>query len=140
MWARHLWPLTCVYTTGMKLLKPLLSWSSGSPRQSGPTSKTAPSGEKPDSRFHGRFKIKSRVTLSWQDAEGRTCTIPARAVDMSRLGARVDSSEPMAPGSFAFVQAPELNLMGGAIVRHCVLKGLKYRIGLEFRNPLTKCF
>jgi hypothetical protein len=137
---RHLWPLTCVYIPGMKLLKPLLSWSIGSQRKSCTTSKTAPSGEKADSRFHGRFKIKSRVTLSWQDAEGRTCTIPARAVDMSRLGARVESPEPMAPGSFAFIQAPELNLMGGAIVRHCVLRGMKYRIGLEFRNPLTKCF
>jgi len=30
--------------------------------------------------------------------------------------------------------------MGGAVVKYCVRRGLKYKIGLEFRNPLTKCF
>ena len=124
----------------MKLLQPLLSWSNGSGQESSLDSAAARSGEKADSRFHGRFKIKCLVTLSWEDAEGKTRTIRARGLDMSRLGARVESPEPMTPGSFTFVQAPELNLMGGAIVRHCKTRGLKYRIGLEFRNPLTKRF
>ena len=124
----------------MKLLQPLLSWSNASPQEGALVAKAARSGEKADSRFHGRFKIKCRVNLSWEDSEGKTCTIRARGVDMSRLGARVESPEPLTRGAFVFIQAPELNLMGGAIVRHCVFRGLKYRIGLEFRNPLTKCF
>lgn len=124
----------------MKLLQPLLSWSNASPQEGAVAEQAARSGEKADTRFHGRFKIKCRVTLSWEDSEGKTCTVRARGVDMSRLGARVESSEPLTRGAFVFIQVPELNLMGGAIVRHCVFRGLKYRIGLQFRNPLTKCF
>ena len=97
-------------------------------------------GAKPDSRFHGRFKITNRVTLSGEDAAGKTWTIQGRGVDMSRLGARVETGGPVAPGSFVFIQVRELSLMGGAVVRYCVRRGLKYKIGLEFRNPLTKSF
>ena len=125
---------------GMQLLKPLWSWSGDPERKGSPTSKTALPGVKADSRVLGRFKIKCRVTLSWQDAEGHTCSIRARGVDMSRVGVRVESPEAMTPGSFAFVQVHELKLMGGAVVRYCMLRGTKYRIGLEFRNSLTKCF
>ena len=100
----------------------------------------AHSGAKADSRFHGRFKIKNRVTLSGEDEAGKTWTIHGRGVDMSRLGARVETGDPIAAGSFVFIQVRELNLMGGAVVRYCVRRGLKYKIGLEFRNPLTKSF
>lgn len=100
----------------------------------------AGSRTKADSRFHGRFKITNRVTLSGEDAAGKTWTMQGRGVDMSRLGARIETSDPIAPGSFVFIQVRELNLMGGAVVRHCVRRGLKYKIGLEFRNPLTKTF
>jgi hypothetical protein len=124
----------------MKLLQPLLSWSKGPQPGAGAPPPIARSETKADSRFHGRFKIKNRVTLSGEDAAGKTWTIHGRGVDMSRLGARIETGDPIAPGSFVFIQVRELNLMGGAVVRYCVRRGLKYRIGLEFRNPLTKCF
>jgi hypothetical protein len=117
-----------------------MSWSKGSEQGNGQTKEAPRSGKKAESRFHNRFKIQCRVTLSWEDAAGRTCSMRVRGVDMSRLGARVESSEPMVPGAFVFLQAPELKLMGGAVVKHCVRRGFSYRIGLEFRNPLTKCF
>jgi hypothetical protein len=117
-----------------------MSWSKGSEWGSGLGQNAARSGTRADSRFHGRFKIQCRVTLSWEDAEGHTCSMRVRGLDMSRLGARVESSEPMAPGTFVFLQAPELKLMGGAVVKHCSRRGFNYRIGVEFRNPLTKCF
>jgi len=95
---------------------------------------------KADCRFHGRFKINNRVTLSGEDVTGKTWTIHGRGVDMSRLGARIETADPIAPGSFVFIQVQKLSLMGGAIVKYCVRRGLKYKIGLEFGNPLTKCF
>jgi hypothetical protein len=116
-----------------------MSWSKGSEWGSGLGQNAARSGTRADSRFHG-LKIQCRVTLSWEDAEGHTCSMRVRGLDMSRLGARVESSEPMAPGTFVFLQAPELKLMGGAVVKHCSRRGFNYRIGVEFRNPLTKCF
>jgi hypothetical protein len=124
----------------MKLLEPLLSWSKGAQAGDSAPPPIARSGTKADSRFHGRFKIKSRVMLSGEDEAGKTWTIQGRGADMSRLGARVETSDPIAPGSFVFIQVRELNLMGGAVVRYCVRRGLKYKIGLEFRNPLTKSF
>ena|SRR2546428_2384136 len=122
-------------------MKLLLGWSNGSQREGDRNSKQpSPSNAKKESRFYSRFKVKCPVTLSWQDAEGRTRTLRARAVDMSTVGARVESPEPMAPGSFAYLKAPELKLMGSAVVRHCIARGFGYRIGLEFRNPLTRCY
>ena len=124
----------------MKLLQPLLSWSkSPQPNGSVPPAIACP-GAKADSRFHGRFKIKNRVMLSGEDEAGKTWTIQGRGVDMSRLGARIETTDPIAPGSFVFIQVRELNLMGGAVVRYCVRRGLNYKVGLEFRNPLTKSF
>jgi len=93
-----------------------------------------------ESRIHGRFKIRCPITLSWQDGKGYTWTVKARGVDMSTVGARVESPEPLEPGSFTYLQARELRLMGSAMVRYCVRRGLNYRIGLEFRSPLTKTF
>ena len=124
----------------MKLLQPFLSWSKGSQPGDSATPVIAQLGTKTDSRFHGRFKITNRVTLSGEDGAGKTWTIHGRGMDMSRLGARVETGNPIAPGSFVFIQVQDLSLMGGAVVKYCVRRGLKYKIGLEFRNPLTKCF
>ncbi len=124
----------------MKLLQPLLSWSKGLQQGESVPPPIAGLGTKVDSRFHGRFKIKNRVTLSGEDEAGKTWTINGRGVDMSRLGARIETGDPIVPGSFVFIQVRDLNLMGGAVVRYCVRRGLKYKIGLEFRNPLTKSF
>ena len=96
----------------MKLLQPLLSWSNASPQEGALAEKAARSGEKADSRFHGRFKIKCRVNLSWEDGQGNTCTVRARGVDMSRLGARVESPEPLTRGAFVFPSGPGIETHG----------------------------
>ena len=124
----------------MNIPRPSWNWSRTLARNAGPTARVVFPATRTDSRVLRRCKTKCPVTLSWQDTEGRTCSIRAHGVDMSGVGARVESRGPMRPGSFVFVQAPELNLMGGAIVRYCTFRGLKYRIGLEFRNPLMKRF
>jgi hypothetical protein len=127
------------YKPGMKLLQPLWGWSKGPQPGDSAMPLIAPR-VKADSRFHGRFKITNHVTLSGEDEAGKKWTIQGRGGDMSRLGARIETGDPIAPGSFVFIQVQNLSLMGGAIVKYCVRRGLKYKIGLEFRNPLTKCF
>jgi len=59
---------------------------------------------------------------------------------MSGAGVCVETSKPVAPGSRVYVQVKQLKLMGIGVVRHCVPRGSKYRIGLEFPNPLTATF
>jgi hypothetical protein len=125
----------------MRLLQPLFSSSESIEAQGGSAPNPAlKSKAKADARFHGRFKIKCGIVVYWEDAEGNTQKVRARGVDFSRVGARIHSPEPMRPGAHVFIQAPELKLMGSAIVRHCKASGFKYRVGLEFPNPLTKCY
>ena len=141
-----LWPRRAKYgkqvalPVPVKLLQPLLKWSPGSAPDTGPDETAAPSEPKREARFHGRCKMMCPVTLAWQDAEGRTKRMQARGVDMTGAGACVESSKPVAPGSRVYVQVKDLKLMGSAVVRHCVVRGSKYRIGLEFPKPLTNTF
>ena len=124
----------------MKLLEPLLRWSSGS--QNGGSALTATPQREPkkEARFHGRCKILCPVTLVWMDSEGRTRKINVRGVDMSGAGVCVESSKPVALGSQVYVQVKQLKLMGTGVVRHCVSRGGRYRIGLEFPKLLTATF
>jgi len=125
----------------MRFLQQMFSSSETIEAQGGSAHKLAvTSNEKADSRFHGRFKIKCGIVVYWEDAEGNTQKIRTRGVDLSRLGARIESPEPMRQGAYVFIQAPELKLMGSAIVRYCKASGFKYRVGLEFPNPLTKSY
>jgi hypothetical protein len=110
-----------------------MNWSKDSGQDAAPPPKR-------DARFHGRSKILCPVTLAWQDGKGSTHTIRGRGLDMSGAGACVESAEAVTPGAYAVIQVPKLKLMGSAIVKHCGRHGSKYRIGLEFRNPLTKSF
>ena len=124
----------------MKLLQPLLRWSRGSAPDKDPDGTSATREPKPDARFYGRCKIMCPVALVWQDTEGHTKRMQVRGLDMSGAGACVESSKPVAPGSRVYVQMKDLKLMGSAVVRHCARRGSKYRIGLEFPNPLTNNF
>ena len=120
-------------------MKLLLRWSSGS-RGSGKGAPSAQPESRKDSRFHGRTKIGCPVTLAWTDVEGYTRKITVRGIDMSGAGVCVESSKPIAPGSRVYVQVKQLKLMGTGVVRHCVPRGGRFRIGLEFPNPLTATF
>ncbi len=134
-----MWKPSC-HSPTVKLLQPLLNWSRLLAPDTGPDETTAPREPKRDARFHGRCKMMCPVTLAWQDTEGRTKRMQVRGVDMSGAGACVESSKPVAPGSRVYVQVKDLKLMGSAVVRHCIVRGKKYRIGLEFPNPLTTNF
>lgn len=124
----------------MRLLEPLLRWSKGSQGEGSAAATTPQREAKKDSRFHGRCKILCPVTLAWTDSDGRTRTIHVRGVDMTGAGVCVESAKPVAPGSRVYVQVKQLKLMGTGVVRHCVPRGGKYRIGLEFPKPLMTTF
>src|SRR5260221_14052715 len=101
----------------MKLLQPLLSWSKGLQQGESVPPPIAGLGTKVDSRFHGRFKIKNRVTLSGEDEAGEKWTINGRGGGMRRLGARIQNGGPHMPGLFVFFPGGGFYLMGGGVVR-----------------------
>lgn len=63
----------------------------------------------------------------------------ARGINMSKAGALIEAPHPIRVGTVVYLRAPELGLMGEATVRHCTVKGSKFRIGLHFPTPLECC-
>jgi hypothetical protein len=93
-----------------------------------------------DERRYLRSAISSRIELGWQDSNGWKKQTQSRGVDMSSAGASVLSPEPIAVGCPVYLHSKELQLMGGAIVRHCTERGSKFLIGMEFQGSLTRSF
>ena len=95
---------------------------------------TPEAGAEPvERRFYPRPKLRFSGTL---DTEGQR--IPFRGINLHRLGARIVSERPLAPGAVVFFFATSHNLMGWATVQWGVWRGQKYHMGLEFRNPLMR--
>jgi hypothetical protein len=65
-------------------------------------------------------------------------TNQARCVDISRGGATVHTDQPVEVGTLVFVRLTSLGLMGFAHVRHCGAEEGRQRLGLEFRDGLTR--
>jgi hypothetical protein len=59
-------------------------------------------------------------------------------IDANRDGAGVQASDPLPKGTLVFLRIGELGLMGFAHVRHCSQRGDGYRLGLQFRERLTR--
>jgi hypothetical protein len=90
-------------------------------------------------RFHQRLPVKYKFSIYASDPTAGQRYILARGINMSKSGALVETEEPIRVGSLVYVKARDLALMGSASVRHCNAKGSKFRIGLHFPSPLTRC-
>jgi hypothetical protein len=55
-----------------------------------------------------------------------------RISDSSSGGFCVDLDRRIAAGSTVQIESHELRIAGLAVVRHCVAKGMGYRVGLQF--------
>lgn len=84
-----------------------------------------------------RLPVDYRFSIFSNDASGQRY-IPARGINMSRSGALVETEEPVVIGSVVSVKVNKLGLMGNASVRHCTVKGGRFRIGLHFPSPLAQ--
>ena len=85
-----------------------------------------------EARREERCPLICAVQISWQRANGETCTVRATCREVSPHGARVESSESLPARSRVYLSAPSYGLMGNATVRYCRRQGLKFAIGLEF--------
>jgi hypothetical protein len=90
-------------------------------------------------RSHARLPVNYRFSIYANRPEAQQRSMTARGINMSKAGALVEAPQPISVGTVVYVKAPELGRMGEATVRHCTVKGSKYRIGLHFPDPLARC-
>lgn len=86
-----------------------------------------------DKRRKQRELFQCVLDLSWKDASGAARTLSVHAIDLSKSGVRVESSEPIKPHTEVYVRAERYGVTGSTSVRHCNRRGLKYMLGLEFK-------
>jgi hypothetical protein len=113
-------------------VKMVVKWKSAGPP---PIAASVPRAEH---RSHKRLPVNYRFLIYFNDPEtGQRC-IPARSINMSKSGALVETQEPIGLANMVYVKVGKLGLMGMASVRHCTVRGSKFRVGLYFPNPLTR--
>jgi hypothetical protein len=89
-----------------------------------------------EARVSERITICCPVILSHgNESDHSRRMIRGRVLNMSASGALVEVLRPIAVGSQVRIQANEL-LTGTAFVRHSRRRSWRYRIGLEFAEPL----
>ena len=93
--------------------------------------------QRAEHRSAKRQPVDYRFSIYSSDTAGQRY-IPARGINMSRSGALVETEEPVVIGSVVSIKVNKLGLMGSASVRHCTVKGGRFRVGLHFPSPLTQ--
>jgi len=88
-------------------------------------------------RRHARQPVDGVVQVSWKDARGQVKSLPAKCLDLSAEGARLETAAPIPPRTSITLHSARYGALGAASVRHCVRQGLKYRVGVEFTAALA---
>jgi hypothetical protein len=105
------------------------------PAEPPPMAVSAPRSEH---RSNKRLPVNYRFLIYFNDPEAGQRFVAARGINMSKSGALVETREPIALANMVYVKVGDLGLMGMASVRHCTVRGPKFRIGLYFPTPLTR--
>jgi hypothetical protein len=77
-----------------------------------------------------------RAVISWEDTHGRAKFAPAKCLDVSEAGMRIETTEPIPVYANIWLRADQINLVGSATVKHIARHGSKYILGLEMSQPL----
>lgn len=85
-----------------------------------------------DHRRHPRAPFQEMLRLSWEDSGGHRCMARGKAIDRSKSGLMLETTEAIETRTFVQVQVERYGLVGMACVRHCTREGLRYIVGLEF--------
>lgn len=93
--------------------------------------------EKPQSRRHDRHQLPGKVRLYWRTAEGQSFYLPAKCLDISQSGVRLELERPIVAGTLVQLESPAFKVAGVAIVRRCEQVRLRYVLAIEFAGGLT---
>ena len=87
-------------------------------------------------RKHLRIHTDFTARLMWTDAQGRRQFVQARSRNLGRGGVCLESPEGIPVGAKISIEAPKVNAIGQATVRHCAVSPEAYILGVEFDAEL----
>jgi hypothetical protein len=90
--------------------------------------------EEREQRRERRYPLDCSATLTWEDSQGRSRMLQARAMDISESGVRIEVSEPIEARTCLHVWIEHYGTSGNAVVRHCTRRGQRYVLGMEFSS------
>ena len=85
-------------------------------------------------RKHRRYPIQGTLHLLWQDASGRERMSMGKLVDVSVMGIRLRTDEPIPVRAYLICNDHRLGISGRGSVRHCAFRKGKYEVGIEFSS------
>lgn len=88
-----------------------------------------------NNRRYRRIPYVLPVRISWED-QGEQCFSPARCIDLSEDGMRVEVSQRVRPGTRILVSAERIQISGAASVRRMDQFGGKYLLGLQLAQAV----
>ncbi|MGC4053021.1 MAG: PilZ domain-containing protein [Paludibaculum sp.] len=91
---------------------------------------------KKDERRHQRHPVPGKVKVHWRTPEGHSFHSPARCVNISRSGIRLEVERAIPVDTMVHVESPQFRIAGVAYVRHCAAKGIRFLVGIEFGGGL----
>src|SRR5579859_6411919 len=89
-----------------------------------------------DLREELRRPKNGNYSLAWRDRNGNASSVEARGIDVSKSGVGVECLRELKPGLLVYVQAKDGSVDGECVVVHCTPKGLRFHIGMEFREEV----
>lgn len=88
-----------------------------------------------NNRRHRRIPYVAPMRISWED-QGQQCFAPARCIDLSEDGMRVEVAQRVPNGARILISAERLKLSGAASVRRMERFGGKYLLGLQLTSAM----
>jgi hypothetical protein len=93
--------------------------------------------EKPLPRRHDRHELPGKVRLYWRTAEGQSFHLPAKCLDISQSGIRLELERPIEAGTLVQLESPVFRVAGVAMVKRCERVRLRHVVAIEFAGGLT---
>ena len=87
-----------------------------------------------DVREDARRPKSAKYSVTWRKRDGMTCSAEVRGLDISAYGAGVESAREIPVDAVVQLHAADASFMGECYVAHCTRHGMRYHIGLEFRD------
>ncbi len=81
-------------------------------------------------RRHRRIPYINTVRISWEE-HGQPRFATGKCTDISEAGMRLESPQPIRPGTTIHLSAERIKFSGAATVKHMVRNGSKYLLGVE---------
>jgi len=93
-----------------------------------------------DHRQHHRVPYFGPARISWHDEEGTARFGPAKFLNVSAEGVRIEVAETIPVGSHISLRAERISLSGSATVRNISWRSCKYILGLNLSQTQSAEF